>query len=149
MTVTLYNSPGERNLLNRTMTKIVDLENVEITEPCNIETPEILIDRNDTYINCDYVYIPAFSRYYFRNDIRIENGNQFRLFLESDPLTSFRSSIMSSRCVARRSTNRINPEIVDNQVVFKTIPKRDYRKAATGFNPTGTGGCYILTLGGK
>lgn len=148
-TITLYNSPGERNLLNRSMSSVATLNNVEITEPTNIETPEILIDMNSNYLGVDYVYIQEFSRYYFRNDIRIENGNQFRLFLESDPLMSFRNSILNSQCVARRSTSRINPEIEDTLVSFKDVPSYEYREAATGFTPDGTGECYVLTLGGK
>ena len=149
MTITLYNSPGERNLLNRPMTLVKAFSNVEVIEPCNIETPEILLNMDSSILNCDYAYIQEFDRYYFRNDLRIENGNQMRFFLESDPLMSFRSNILNSQVVARRSTNRINPEIQDNEMVFKAVPTIDYRECATGFTPDGTGYCYVLTLGGK
>lgn len=149
MTITLYKSPGERNLLNRSLTVVKTMSTIETTDVVNIETPEILIDRDDSVIGFDYAYIPAFSRYYFLNDMRIENGNQFRLFLESDPLMSFKSGILSSSCIAKRSTSHVNPEIEDTLTVFKNIPKMDYRKTQYGFSPDGSGACYILTLGGK
>lgn len=149
MTVTLYKSPGERNLLNRKMTLTKTFSNIEIIEPCNIETPEILLNMDTSLLECDYVYIQEFKRYYFRNDLKIENGNQMRFILESDPLMSFRSSILNSQVVARRSTNRINPELQDHEMAFKSVPTIDYRECATGFTPDGTGHCYVLTLGGK
>lgn len=153
MTVTLYNSPEERNILahkGRTKTTVKTLSTFEITETCNLETPEILINRDDTIINkFNYVEIPAFDRYYFLNGFEIVNGNQFRLFLEVDVLESFKDSIFASQAIAKRSTNKGNPEIEDPLMVFKNIPKMEYRKCPTGFAPDGTGSCYALIIGGK
>ena len=149
MNVTLYKSPGERNILYREKTLVKDMIGVQLTESVNIETPEILINRDDSIIGFDYAYIPAFNRYYFLNDMRIENGNQFRLLLESDPLESFRSQIDNSETIAKRSTNRGNPEIEDPLVVFKNSPNYRTRKCETGFAPDGNGYCYCLILGGK
>lgn len=149
MIVTLYKSPGERNILYREKTLVKDMVNVQLTEAVNIETPEILINRDDSIIGFDYAYIPAFKRYYFLTDMRIENGNQFRLILESDPLESFRSQIDNCETIAKRSTNRGNTEIEDPLVVFKNKPNYVTRKCATGFAPDGAGYCYALILGGK
>lgn len=148
VSVVLLSSPGERNVEYRSYETIATCS-CEITEPFNIETPEILIDRNDDYLSCDYVYIEKFGRYYFRNDIKIENGNQFRFILESDPLMSFRSDIDKSQVVAKRSSSHPNGQIRDDLIVLKNIPKRSTRTFGTGFSPDGNGDCYILTLGGK
>ena len=149
MTITLYKSPGERNILNRTKTVVKTMETVQATESMNIETPELLINRDDSIIGFDYAYIPTFKRYYFLNSMEIVNGNQFRLSLESDPLESFSEDIKNSECVAKRSTNHGNPEIEDPLVVFKNKPNYRTVKCATGFAPDGTGYCYCLILGGK
>lgn len=151
MTITLYKSPGERNRLSRSLTVVKTYVNAQITDIVNVETPELLINRDDTIIGFDYAYIQEFGRYYFLNDLQIVNGNQFKLFLESDPLMSFRSGILNSQCIAKRSTSRINPEIEDNQAAFKNIPKRIHFKMANGFTPSGSSSSwnYILTLGGK
>lgn len=149
MTITLYKSPGERNRLSRPLTTVKTMSAVEATDVLNVETPELLIDRDDTIIGFDYGYIQAFGRYYFLNDLQIVNGNQFKLFLESDPLMSFRHGILNSSCIAKRSTSNINPELEDNQAAFKNIPKRIHFKMANGFEPSSTGWCYVLTLGGK
>ncbi|MBO7132406.1 hypothetical protein J6V85_04115 [Candidatus Saccharibacteria bacterium] len=149
MTVTLYKSPGERNILGRAKTVVKTLSAVEATDVLNIETPELLIDRDDSIIGFDYAHIAAFNRYYFLNSMEVVNGNQFKLYLESDPLESFSAGINSSKCIARRSSNHPNPEIEDPLVVFKNIPEYDTKKCATGFSPDGSGHCYVLTLGGK
>ena len=149
MTITLYNSPGERNILNRPKTVVKTLSAVEATDVLNIETPEVLIDRDDSLIGFDYAYIDSFSRYYFLNTLEVVNGNQFKLYLESDPLESFKNGINSSKCIAKRSSNHPNPEIEDPLVVFKNIPEYVTKKCATGFSPDGTGHCYVFTLGGK
>lgn len=149
MTITLYKSPGERNLLNRSLTIVKTMNTIEATDEINIESPTVLIDRDDSIIGFDYAYIPAFNRYYFLTGLNIVNGNQFRLELTVDPLMSFRNQILNSQCIAKRSTSNINQEIEDNQVVFKATPKRINRKMTIGFTPSSSGGCYILTLGGK
>lgn len=149
MTITLYKSPGERNRLSRPLTTVKTYSTAQLTDVTNVETPELLVNRDDTIIGFDYAYIPAFNRYYFLNDLQVVNGNQFKLFLESDPLMSFRQGILNSSCIAKRSTSNINPEIEDNQAAFKNIPKRIHFKMAEGFAPSSTGWCYVLTLGGK
>lgn len=149
MIIKLYKSPGDRNIINRTKTLLKEMQTIETTDTVDIENPEILIDRDDTVIGFDYAEIPKFKRFYFLNSFQIVNGNQFRLYLESDPLESFKSSILNSQAVARRSTNRGNPEIEDPLVVFKNIPIYETRKCSTGFSPSGSGECYALTLGGK
>ena len=149
MTIILYKSPGERNLLKRKMTVVKTMSTVELTAPVNVETPDILIDRDDSIIGFDYAKIETFGRYYFLNSLEIVNGNQFLLHLESDPLMSFQSGILSSPCIAKRSSSNVNPELEDSEAAFKTIPTKINRKLSPGFTPTATGGCYILTLGGK
>lgn len=149
MILRLYKSPGEDNLLNRSMTLIAEINTIDTPFPVDIETPELLISYSESYLEADYFYIPKYKRYYFRREITVENGFQIRLQLESDPLMSFRSGILGSPCIAKRSSSNINPELEDNQVAFKCVPKRIYRRMPGGFNPTANGGTYVLTLGGK
>lgn len=148
MTITLYKSPGERNLLNRRLSLVKEMQTIETTDEINIEEPVLKLNRDDDIIGFDYAYIPKFKRYYFLQDFVI-TGATFTITLLSDPLMSFKSAILSSPCIAKRSSSNINPEIEDKQVAFKNIPKRIYRRMPGGFNPSASGGTYVLTLGGK
>ena len=150
MTITFYKSGSERNVLNRSLATVAKSSTaIAATDVINVETPDVLLDSDVNIISADYAYIDNFSRYYFVNSLEIVNGNQFLLHLESDPLMSFKSDILTSKCIAKRSTSKINPEIEDNQAAFKNIPKRIHFKMSTGFSPSASGWCYILTLGGK
>ena len=149
MNVTLYSSPGERNIIGRSKTLIKSMTSVQATEIMSVETPDILLDADSSIIGADYAYIGELGRYYFINSLEIVNGNQYRLALESDPLESFKASILSSQAIAKRSSNKGNPEIEDPLMVFKNIPKYVTRKCPTGFAPDGNGSCYALILGGK
>ena len=149
MNVTLYNSPGERNIIGRTKTLLQTMTAVQATSVMSVETPELLLDANENVLACDYVYVAELSRYYFVNSKEIINGNQYKLYLESDPLESFKSAILSSQAIAKRSTNIGNPEIEDPLMVFKNIPRYITRKCPTGFTPSATGDNYVLVLGGK
>lgn len=148
MRIVLYKSPGERNIINRRLTTVKDMQTIETTDDINIEEPVLKLDRDDSIIGFDYAYIPKFNRYYFLTDF-VVTGATFTITLVSDPLMSFKSAILSSPCIAKRSTSNINPEIEDKQVAFKNIPKRIYRRMPGGFNPSASGGSYVLTLGGK
>lgn len=149
MIVTLYKSPGERNILYRDKEIVAIYNDVQTTDIVSVETPTILVDRDDSIIGFDYAYIDTFNRFYFVNSFEIVNGNQFKLYLESDPLESFRAQIDNSETIAKRSTNRGNLEIEDPLVVFKNKPNYRTVKCATGFAPDGSGYCYALILGGK
>lgn len=149
MNVILYSSPGERNIIGRTKTLLQSMTATQATSVMSVETPELLLDANANVLACDYVYVTELGRYYFVNSKEIINGNQYKLYLESDPLESFKASILSSQAIAKRSTNKGNPEIEDPLMVFKNIPRYITRKCPTGFAPDGTGSCYALVLGGK
>ena len=149
MNVILYSSPGERNIIGRTKTLLQSMTATQATSVMSVETPELLLDANANALACDYVYVTELGRYYFVNSKEIINGNQYKLYLESDPLESFKASILSSQAIAKRSTNKGNPEIEDPLMVFKNIPRYITRKCPTGFAPDGTGSCYALVLGGK
>lgn len=148
MEITLYRSPGERNIMHRSLSLVKRMETVETTDDIDIESPVLKLNRDDSIIGFDYAYIPKFKRYYFLNEFVI-NGPTFTISLVSDSLMSFKSAILSSPCIAKRSTSDINPEIEDKMIAFKNIPKRIYRRMPGGFNPSASGGSYVLTLGGK
>lgn len=148
MTVTLYNNHSDPTVVHKNLSTIKSLVNCEITARIDVDEMDLLFDMDSGVNNCNYAYIPEFSRYYFLTP-GIENGNQMTMHAVSDPLTSFWGSYSASICVAERSTSHPNPNIVDDMLPFKPKPRIDIRQLSTGFAPSSSGGCYILTVGGK
>lgn len=120
----------------------------EITEANDIDAPTLLLDMENNPKQFNYCYIPEYGRYYFCTP-KIENGVHMRLECTSDVLMSFWNSALNSSCVAERSTSHPNPDLPDDMLPFKPQPKYVRRYLSTGFTPTSSGGCYILTVGGK
>lgn len=149
MTIKLLNTSSDDNVVNKAYTQIADLNASQANEVISIDAPEIIINYSQSYLSCNYCYIPEFSRYYYVRSKSVLNGNQLRFTLESDPLMSFKSSILSSSCIAQRSTSSPNMNIVDDLVSFLPIPERKFTKINTAFTPSAAGGSYVLTIGGK
>ena len=149
MTIKLLNTSSDENVINKSYTQIADLNASQANEEISIDAPEIIINYSQSYLSCNYCYIPEFNRYYYVRNKAVINGNQLRFSLESDPLMSFKGAILSSTCIAGRSTSYPNMNIVDPLVSFLPIPERKYTKISTAFTPSASGGSYVLTIGGK
>lgn len=146
--VKLYNNYSDPTVVNKQLT-LVDTVNCEISDTCELDAPILLLDMDSTDLpKYNYCYIAAFGRYYFCRP-EIINGNQMQISCESDPLKSFWGDIAGSECIAERSTSHPNPELPDDMLPFKPQPKYIVRQLSTGFTPSSSGGCYILTVGGK
>lgn len=120
----------------------------QITESVDVDEMDIELDMDSRINTCNYAYIDSFSRYYFLTP-GVKNGNQMIMHAVSDPLSSFWSSLSQSECIAERSTSAGNPYLEDNMMPFKPRPTYIRRTVGSGFTPSSSGGCYILTVGGK
>lgn len=145
--VNLYQNFSDPLVVNKNKS-LVKTCTCQITESIDVDEMDLLLDIDSAVNTCNYAYISAFSRFYFVTP-GIVNGNQMVMHLVSDPLSSFWSSVGQSECVAERSSSHPNPELQDDMLPFKPQPKYIVRQLATGFSPSSSGGCYILTVGGK
>ena len=145
--VVLYNNASAHNVVHKQKTQIRSMTGV-LKENCMMEKVTMNITYFSDYYRCNYAYIPEFHRYYYINVALIE-GDQVRLIMKSDALSSFYDGYRNSKIIARRSSSNMNPNIPDDASPFKPEPKIIHRKTAFGFTPSSTGYCYVLTLGGK
>lgn len=145
--VKLYQNYSDPNVVRKNLSFVKDI-NCEMTGEVAVDSLELICDIDNDVNSINYCYIPTFSRYYFVTPAVI-NGKQMRLSCISDPLSSFWNSFKNSPCIAKRSSSNFNPYIEDPYVVKLPTCKIVARRTAAAFTPSGSGGCYILTLGGK
>lgn len=145
--ITLYQNFSDPTFVHKKKT-LVKACICQITESVDVDEMELLFDMDPSLNVCNYAYINSFKRFYFLTP-GVRNGNQMVMRAISDPLSSFWDSYSSSPCVAERSTSHPNPQLADELLPFKPKPTLDVRQLQTGFTPTSSGGCYILTVGGK
>lgn len=152
MIVRLFNNYSDNNEVHKSISILREMD-CNIYEECSIQTPTIIIDieqnNPNVVLNANYCYIPFWNRYYYITDSSIYNGNLVRLSLKVDVLMSFWNDFANSPCIAKRSTSHPNPHIPDTYEVYKNQSVFKRRKDTNKFTPTSTGGCYILTIGGK
>ena len=147
MEVRLINTSSAHNVVHKQMTTLRTMTG-ELKENCRMETVTMNVTYFADYYRCNYAYIPEFHRYYYVNVTLVE-GDQVRLSMKSDPLTSFYDGYKNSKVIARRSSSNVNPDLPDDRVPFKPVPKIIHRRCGTAFTPSSSGYCYVLTLGGK
>lgn len=147
ITLSLYNNSSAPNVVHKRISLIETLTG-DLKESAELESVSITIPYTSSFANINYAYIPQFNRYYYAQ-VTVLNGELIKLDLTSDVLMSFWGRFSGSQCIARRSTSAPNNDIPDELVHFKSQPIYIRRKTSQKFTPTSSGGCYILTIGGK
>ena len=148
ITLTLYNNSSAENVVQKRKTQIGSTLTGQLKENINLERVVITIPYISDYSLVNYAYIPEFHRYYYVS-VDVMNGERLKLTMKSDALSSFYSKYKVSPCIAKRSSSNYNPMIKDDLVPFKPKPVIIRGKTSDFFTPSSSGGCYILTLGGK
>lgn len=147
ITLTLYNNKSASNVVHKSFTQLTSMSG-QLIENINMENVVIHIPYFENYASCNYAYIPQFKRYYNAH-VEVLNGGRLKLTMKSDPLTSFWGKYKNSPCIAKRSTSNYNTQIADNVIAFSCQPKLYRSHTTSKFTPSASGGCYILTIGGK
>ena len=121
---------------------------------CNIKSPSSIINpvlelSSTSPISYNYCYIPAFSRYYYIDDIVYDRG-LWVLSCSVDVLASFKTAIGSSSLYVLRSSTSSDPYLVDeyypatSEVTTVNIAPALNPFTWSGFN----GGVYVLGITG-
>lgn len=145
MDIKLYYNSSD----NRCITKQLKNEktiNGTLREETSIINPIIIVN-NESPIRYNYVYIPEFRRYYYINNVESVRNNIWKLYLQVDPLMSFKGDILALKVVVEKQSLLKNGDeyiddgsLISDNLMFKTI--YNYSK---GFNNTSE---YILITAG-
>lgn len=134
-----YDTPDK---LNKTVTEVATVS-VTLKDNTDFLTPVIRLSPSyiDTAFN--YVYIPAFGRYYFLNGKGVLIGKLVEYSLRDDVLMSWKPSINDSTVIASRSTNNGNKLLPDN---IPVLAKRNvlYKRLTGGITATGKFGSDVV-----
>lgn len=140
---TLYINSSNPNVITKSLSGETPCP-CDFKNPMDVENPVVYIGADGAYANYNYMYIPAFGRYYFAKCV---GGTSQTLTFEctSDPLMSFKSAILNSKAVISR-----NPWMYDLYVPDPNLPLESRTVKATFKFPNtgifdGSHNCYILT----
>ena len=146
MNIKLHFNSSVNRCVNKTLDSGHELSGT-LREETSIIRPEITIKSDIPLIRYNYAYIPEFKRYYYISNIESIRQNLWKLYLEVDPLMSFRADILALKVVVSKQSLTINGDeyiddgsLVTDNLMFKTI-----YNFPNGFNNTGE---YILITAG-
>ena len=115
MTITLYQNESDERVIDKTLTQGLQYTTVSILEPSSVTNPRlILASGTDVLTTYNYLYIDTFDRYYYIEDITMENG-YIILTCRVDVLKSFSAEIKVCRCVTNRQENKYNLYLNDEK----------------------------------
>lgn len=121
MTILLYNSTAELNVLNKSgnLTLVTTLTGT-LREGCNVRDPQILVELN-SIPNFNYAYIPELSRYYFVRDIDNVNNKLWILKLHVDVLMTYRTNILQLKAEVARNEFDYDLLLEDSERVYESL----------------------------
>jgi len=145
MDIELYYNSSDDRCINKELKWDITLTG-DLKEETSIINPVITITK-EAVIRANYAYIPQFKRYYFIKNIDSIRTKTWRVYLEVDPLMSFKADILALKVVVNKQSLIKNGDeyiddgsLVTDNLMFKTV-----YNFADGFNNTGE---YILITAG-
>ena len=120
-----------------------------LKEHTSILRPKILIATSDNITGYNYMYIQAFGRYYFIDDIVSTNDGRWEISAHVDVLTTYETAIKSNSAVIKRSEQLYNLYLDDPE--YKTynydkIQTLKFKNATGAFNKTLN---FVLVVNGS
>lgn len=115
-----------------------------LKEFMSVTEPVILLEIDNFDFN--YVYIFKFKRYYFVENMVLESGNLYRLYLKVDVLASFKSEIGNQEFFVERWSRTTVKNLIDPLCVADANPDIE---VGTGRLPLDKKGSFVLGIVGK
>ena len=122
-------------------------------QPCSVFNPEVLIAKETlakaNFSQINYAYIPSLGRYYFVDDITMENDGILRFSMSVDVLMTYRTQILKSKQFVARSQSLDSRLYIDSERPIqanKLIKPND--ACVLGLFPQSTGNNYVMTVAG-
>ncbi len=134
ITSTFYINSSAENVLNKSLTEIKSVK-YQVWEPFDILHPTLTVRRDDALLDCNYVYIPKFNRYYFAT-IQVQKGNEMIVSCDIDPLESWKTrGLLDLSVPVIRQENKYNMYITDSKMPFLAKGEKQIVKITGGDNP--------------
>jgi hypothetical protein len=146
VTIQFYKYTGRPRTVNKTLGESTDISGV-LRDNFNMIKPVITIRKQDVS-NFNYCFIPDFNRYYFIEEVTLQNKNEYEMQLSLDVLKTYETQILDA---TGRVTEQDNPYpyISNRETVYNRKP--NFEKVP--FTETGllneTGGIIMVTLKGN
>ena len=141
MDVITYTTTDEAEKVTKTLTNAATYSNVTMKDPTDTVHPVITIQTTANLSSVNYMRIERYGRYYFvEKPIAVKNG-VWELHCTSDPLMSFKNSLLSVSGTVTRSETLFNAYLNDPE--YKALA---YRKCVTKAFPNEINNDHVVLI---
>lgn len=149
MQIDLFTCTAERNRVNKSdyISNRFTLQG-NLKQSTSVTKITVEIEKsNPTAYSYNYMYIGAFNRYYFIDDIVNVSNNRWIIYASVDVLMSFKNDILSTSAIIEKSENELNSNLYldDGSFVMDSRKYNEIKEFSSGFNDNGS---YILICAG-
>lgn len=111
MKLILYKCYNDSNTINKNLTEPLELD-IKLKKTQPISSPLIILKDDNGKIDAyNYAYIEFFKRYYFITKNERGNNNTINLQLDCDVLESFKTDILNSDSIIKKSNKSTYADI--------------------------------------
>lgn len=154
--MTAYINSSEASVVDKQLSKIGDYT-MKPTDAVDIERPSFIINYTAELLQCNYIYVPSFGRYYYAW-ITTKPGGEAIIKCLSDQLKSFWNYIQNCSALITRSESIGAPTMYPDSMLPVYPSKKNVTSIVmahsaaplSGDLSTSATDCYLLTvLGGQ
>lgn len=144
-TINLYKYNGAFNTVNKKLDGPKAIQG-QIRQVTDVLTPRIVI-RDESAKDYNYMFVPAFGRYYYITEMTFAGNGAFELRTETDVLKTYENEIMDATATVTESDT---PEkyISTRETVFNKQPQLEKVEFAGGEKLTDNGTIIMITIKG-
>ena len=145
MTVNLYNTPDEQNVIGKAKT-LIDTATCTIKGNISYENPVLLLQYDSgTVDEINYMEITELNRCYFITDLINLTGGRYEVHAKVDVLESFKDTILGLTAIIDKGQTGVNMFLDDGSYVAENKEFQTVLNFPSGFNSEGE---YILITAG-
>lgn len=124
---------------------------IDIKYPTDVLHPELMLNFSQSPVDYNYLYIPAFDRYYWLNGWQSVSNGLWSVTGDVDELASWRSEILDLELYVLRAASEGDGRIIDNLYPALADVTRQilYKDASPWGVESGTVGVYVVSICGS
>lgn len=120
LTIRYYNTSNPYNVLTKKLSYITGNQITRNKDTVDIVRPVLEVEYDASLLECNYIHIAEFARYYFAS-VEVMTGGRLRISGKSDPLMTMADTIRNSGdCLVLRSANNVASYLQDSEQALST-----------------------------
>lgn len=147
MTATFYKTTDDNRKVNKHLTTVKNNVSLQIWQTCPILNPSILVEYDADLLDANYMYVNAWGRYYFIDNITIVEGGRLMINGTVDVLKTYMSEILALNCTIVRTAKNGKANLYLDDGKFKVLnyPRIQTKRFPNSLNKNLE---YVLTIAG-